>query len=140
MNRKIVAGILAAITVLSVLYLFAGCGGGNTSSTTTTKITSPAALTSTATNIKLNTTLTIPESLNPSTLPNAQVQRITSNDMSTMINGHEKFVLVDTRDSSAYGLGHIHGAIDMSSYQPGTHYINQLITLPKDEIIVFYCK
>ena len=138
MKRKIIAGILAATTMLSVLSFFTGCGGGNTSSTTTkTTSTSPA---STGTTIKLNTTLTMPDSLNPSTLPNSQVQRITANDLATMMNNHEKFVIVDTRDAAAYGLGHVTGAIDMSSYPPGAPYINQLITLPKDELIIFYCK
>ena len=135
MKRKIIAGILTATTMLSVLSFFAGCGGGNTSSTSTT--TSPI---STVTTYAINTTLTMPDSLNPSTLPNSQVQRISANDLLTMINNHQNFVLVDTRDASAYGLGHIIGAVDMSSYPPGTPFINQLITLPKDELIVFYCK
>jgi hypothetical protein len=133
MRRKILAGILAATIMLSVLTFFTGCPSGTTVSTPPTDTTASGKIT-------LNTTLTMPDSLNTGVLSNTKVQRITANELATMMNNNEDFILVDTRDTSAYGLGHIPGAINMSSYPPGAPFTSQLTTLPKDKLIIFYCK
>jgi hypothetical protein len=136
MKRKLLAGFLAAVTLVSFLTACNGSPTSGTQSTTSTKSTS----TSGSSKIVLNTTLTLPADLNPATLSNANVSRVTANELATMMNNNEKFVVVDTRDKDSYAQGHIAGAINMPNYPPGQPFINQLITLPLNEKIIFYCK
>jgi hypothetical protein len=135
MKRKLIAGLLIAVTLIS---LFTACSKG--SSTSTTQSSTSTKSTSTSGKITLNTTLTIPAELNPDTLPNTNVTRISANELATMMNNNEKFVIVDTRDKDSYAQGHILGAINMPNYPPGQTFINQLIKLPLNEKIIFYCK
>ena len=140
MKRKVLAGILTAATIILVLPFAVGCNGTTTpTSTTETSTSTPTSPTTTSTKITLNTTVTLPAILEPAVLPNSQVQRITASELATMMNNDEAFLVVDTRSTSAYAQAHIPGAINMSSYPPGTPWTNQLNTLPLHTMIIFYC-
>ena len=136
MRKKILAGLMAAVAVMAILSLFAGCGGGGSTSTSSTDTTVSTSLLVTTT----PPPIVYPSGVVITGLAQPQVTRVDINQLADMINKHQDFILVDTRDAATYALGHIIGAVDVPSYPPGAPYQALLEKLPTDKMIVFYCK
>ena len=74
-----------------------------------------------------------------SVLPNPEVPRMAADELKQLIDTNADFVLVDTRDASAYYNGRIKGAKNIPSYPGGQPLFAKLKTLPINKLIVFYC-
>ena len=74
-------------------------------------------------------------------LPHPEVLRITPQDLKALIDSGTPPVIVDTRDSLSYGVGHVPGAINIY-YDPSGDPMNRemmLVALPMDKLVVLYC-
>jgi rhodanese-related sulfurtransferase len=71
----------------------------------------------------------------------AKVPRMTVEELKQLLDKRSDVVIVDTRDSSSYELGHIKGAVNIY-YSPTADPSDRemtLVALPMDKPIVIYC-
>jgi rhodanese-related sulfurtransferase len=155
------------ISLLIVPLLLAGCGGGEETTASQTTMVQPPVTTSTApTSIKPTalpsasvtpaTTLTPTKTatISPGTQPVSTIPSITSKELYegyvklhfnpvSLVTENPNYVTVDAREIEGYNKSHVPATISIipNSYNTsvGADAIkNQLITLPKGELIVFY--
>ncbi len=71
----------------------------------------------------------------------AKVPRMTVEELKKLIDKKSDVVIVDTRDSSSYELGHIKGAVNIYYNPTGDPADREmtLVALPMDKPIVIYC-
>jgi rhodanese-related sulfurtransferase len=83
-----------------------------------------------------------PEELAKQNFDLPEIPRILCEQLKQMIDESDEFVLVDTRLSSSFTLGHIPGAIIIPAEDPAftQEWVdNQLGALPTNKMIIFYC-
>jgi rhodanese-related sulfurtransferase len=68
-----------------------------------------------------------------------ELPRVTSEQLKQMMDDGGPLVLVDTRNSVIFDLGHLPQAINIP-FEPEAEQIATFLTvLPKDRLIIFYC-
>jgi rhodanese-related sulfurtransferase len=69
------------------------------------------------------------------------VALITCEELKQLMDEGRKVVVIDTRQSSAYDIEHINGAINIY-YNPSGNPVDRMMilpALPSDAMLVFYC-
>jgi hypothetical protein len=113
--------------------------------TSQTTSTNPQVTTSTPTSITTSTVPTSPTTLTTTptlpevSLPYPEVPRITAEELKNLMDQGKSLILVDTRPSGSYADGHIKGAINIPDSMGPTLIEDELMSLPFDTLIVFYC-
>lgn len=74
-------------------------------------------------------------------MSNDSVLRISCEELKQLIDAEERIVIIDTRESTEYSAGHIHGAINIHYSVLGDPMGRELMlsALPGDTLLVPYC-